>query len=793
MKRYESRVPGFFLVLQLFYLIPALVVGGAEAKNQIILEVIANEHNEGQHFFQLTKTDDLLVKPEFLDGLRLRKECWKSHQRSDKLISLRSIAPELRFTIDHDNGILELFIDPNCFSTRTISNPNTNRTVAPRNTVSPRAFSAFFNYRLQADYTEDNGFDSYSMPMEVGSNWEKWFASSNFTFKKNDYHSDFNRHMTSLVRDDPSRLRRLTFGDFLAPSSRLLNGGLYGGISWGSRFILNRKFRPYPGLKLDTVIETPTRATLYSNGNLIREWDLLPGPVTFSNMELYAGGNAELVLQDAFGREKRLDPPALLGHQGLLRTGLHEYSYNFGFARKDFGIEDNSYDDPTAIAIHRYGINDKLTAGYVSAITDDLVNIGSTMGFRIGDHLFNIEGMYSHNSDGRSGRGVSLNHTFRWRRLSSYLTYIEKNKNFTTPSNASAPEDDGLRSMLNLSLNHSLQSMGALSAGYNEYREWGEEKKSRITLSYQKNLFRHLSLSLRTRIGLDNSDESEILLRFSYHPSVSSHRKYYNNIAYSFRETEQLEGEHELRVHKSTGIGKGLGYNLAITHNQEDTGVSSRVEYRDERGLFSGYFMQPPGGGSNGYLSAAGGVGFLDGQPYLGRPVLDSFAVVGVEGLDDVPIYHNNQLAGVVDDGDTLLVPSLISYDINQILIRPKDLPINYEFEDKEKYIKVGQRSGSRIQFKGFKYSAIEGTIYLELADGKQQPLTAMPLEVEVDGETRKAFTGEEGYFYLENIPEGEHLIRILREKGDCEADLIIPELNDIIVNIGELHCKPIE
>lgn len=793
MKRFQSRVPVFFFVLHLFCFISALLAGSVEAKNPIILDVIANGHNEGQHFFQLTETDDLLVKPDFLDGLRLRKEFWKEHQRSDKLISLRSMAPELRFTIDHNNGILKLFIDPKCFSTRTISNPNTNRTIAPRNTVSPRAFSAFFNYRFQADYTEDNGFDSYSMPMEVGSNWEKWFASSNFTFEKNDYHSDFNRHMTSLVRDDPSRLRRLTFGDFRAPSTRLLNGGLYGGISWGSRFILNRKFRPYPGLKLDTVIETPTHATLYSNGNLIREWDLLPGPVTFSDIELYGGGNAELVLQDAFGREKRLDLPALLGHQELLRTGLHEYSYNFGFARKDFGMENNSYDDPTAIAIHRYGINDKFTIGYVSAITDDLINAGSTMGFRIKDHFFNIEGMYSLYDDEQSGYAVSLNHTFRWRRLSSFLSFIEKTKDFTTPSDVSSPEDDGLRSMLNLSLNHSLQSMGALSAGYNEYHEWGEEKKSRITLSYQKNLFRHVSLSLRTRIGLDNSDESEILLRFSYHPSVSSHRKYYNNITYSFRDTEQLEGEHELRVHKSTGIGKGLGYNLAITENDEDTGITSRAEYRDERGIFSGYFMNPPGGQSNGYLSAAGGVGFLDGQPHFGRPVLDSFAIVEVEGLDDVPIYQNSQLAGIIDDGDALLVPSLISYDTNQILIRPKDLPINYEFEDKVQYIKVGQRSGSRIQFKGFKYSAVEGTIYIELADGKQQPLTAMPLEVEVDGETRKAFTGEEGYFYLENIPEGEYLLRVLREKGDCEANLIIPELNDIIVNIGELSCKPVE
>ena len=78
------------------------------ADDQVILEVIVNGHQEGKHFFTLTKDSDLLASAGFLAGIRLRADL---RPAGKKKVSLRGLAPDLRFTIDHNNATLTVTVD----------------------------------------------------------------------------------------------------------------------------------------------------------------------------------------------------------------------------------------------------------------------------------------------------------------------------------------------------------------------------------------------------------------------------------------------------------------------------------------------------------------------------------------------------------------------------------------------------------------------------------------------------------------------------------------------------------
>jgi len=803
------------IFVKLLILLPVML-STAEAADKAILEVIANGHNAGQHFCYLTEDDDVLVTPDLLSDLNLRKKLWKKTDKN--LISLRSLSHALRFQMDHNNAVLTLAVVPEWFEPQTLNSKPCKIVLKALSVVpegvepqsikkeppavskldNPASFlpsSAFLNYQIEAEYSEEKGFNGYNLPFEIGANWEKWFALSTFKFRYSDEGSNLTRLMTQIIRDEPEKLNRLILGDFSPPATAFLNGGTLCGVFWGTRFSLNRKFRPYPGLNLETVLETPAHAELYSGGHLVKEWDLLPGPVSFKDMEAYAGGNAELVLRDVFGRERRLDLPAMFGGQQLLREGVHEYAYSLGFTREDFGTESNHYNDLTAIAFHRYGFGDRITAGLGVAFKGETVNIGPMLAFRFGkNHQIDCEAMFSHDQ-GENGYALSALYSYRKGTFSGFLSLRHYSEDFAAPS--SFNEDSSLRTYWNLSVNQSWNKWGGLSLSYSgaDYPDDVEKTASRLSLTYNKNLFKQITMSVRVLLDLSRSTENEVFFGLQYTPDDERKRRLFDNASYSFRDTEKEESRQEFRMQKYAGTGKGLGYNLSLSQDGKDTGGSGRVEYRHELGVLETSVQCLPDGSTSGRLNAAGGIGLIDKGLYFGRPVTDSFAAVEVEGLEQVPIYANYSLAGNTGKDGTLFVPNLTSYQENQINIRPKDLPVNYELREREKYIEIGQRGGARISFKAYKYSSVEGNLFLVLPDGKRDVLSTLALEIEVaGGEKRSAFTGQDGYFYLENLPAGTHLLRVHTDKGDYEARLIVPESdkNKIVTHIGDVLCEPV-
>lgn len=780
-----------FSLLVLFSLSPVVC---AHSEDQVILDVTLNGQKLGQFFMWLADDGDVLVSADLFDGLRLKNDFFK--EIAPEKISLKSLFPAVTYTLEADDAALTITVAPQWFESQLIQPPLQPVQSSMENRIKPDALSGFVNYRFATDYTEREGFQAYNLPWEIGFNWKKWFAFSNWRYRYNNGEDEHTRLMTQIIWDDPMNRKRLVLGDFAPPSTTFLGGNVMGGISWGSRFSLDRKFKPYPGLNADLVLETPARAELYSGGNLVKEWDLLPGPVRFEELNAYTGGSATLVLKDVFGRERRIDLPQLFGGRELLRKGIHEFSYNFGLLRKNFGTESFEYDDLSGSAYHRYGFSDWMTGGLTLAFQNDQFNGGPLLGFRLGsDHLIDSEAMASYR-DGNAGYALSTQYTFRKGNFASGLSLLLYSRDFRPPFSTDDIDDEAIQSLRcqwNVTASHSWPRWGGLSLSYvnSDYRGNDEERTSLATLSYSKSLFKHFNLSFSIKQGIQGPDNREFFFSFQYTPVGDRQKKFYDHMAFRYREDEEKNRQEELSIQKYTGLGKGFGYSFNAIQSGQETGGSGRVAYRDELGIAEISLQQPPGSGISGNISWAGGIGIIDKGIYFGRPVIDSFAVVEVDGLESVPVYSGSNLAGETGINDTLMIPELISYNKNRVVIRPRDLPIDYELTGTERFVEIGQRGAAHIQFEAYRFTAVEGNLYKVSSDGGREYLSTLPLEFAVNGESRTSFTGQDGYFYLENLVSGEYNLRISYPGGVCNATIIVPESDAIVSNIGDVVCKP--
>ena len=71
------------------------------------------------------------------------------------------------------------------------------------------------------------------------------------------------------------------------------------------------------------------------------------GPFSIQDLPVTNGqGDARLVMRDILGREQIITQPFDTSSR-LLKQGLHDYSYEVGFARRNFGTDSNNYGRPT--------------------------------------------------------------------------------------------------------------------------------------------------------------------------------------------------------------------------------------------------------------------------------------------------------------------------------------------------------------------------------------------------------------------------------------------------------------
>jgi outer membrane usher protein FimD/PapC len=753
----------------------------AEGGQMAILKIVLNQEEKGEFFVNLTDDGDFLVRTEDLKKMgfsEIRGQV--SVLEGEEFVSLRSMEG-VKTEFDEKKLSLELTADPQLLGKQIF------KLRYPRQVkvYYPKDIGGFLNYNLTYFARDSFTYDRTALTNQLGFRIGDFLllTDSSYTHRR-DEGGEFVRLMSNITYDRREDLKRVVLGDFFASSGELGSALNMGGISFSKNYKIDPYFITFPEIGLSGVAPLPSEIEVYRDGALIKKERIPPGGFELRDIPAYVGsGLIEVVLKDPFGREQRIKLP-YYSSDILLKKGLHEYSYNIGFLREDFGTVSNQYKDFVFSGFHRYGINDSLTTGIKAEASRRVLNLGISSAYTIPWRLgvINASVAWSDSKGGKDGIGGSVSYLYQGKNLSFNLLWRGFTRDYSNIFVETIQDRTKYETSAGASYFSSL--LGSFSLGFAATKKYiGSDTKS-LLASYSRkitdrsNLIANFKRDMESRIS-----EFNILINYYFKQGVTA--------SSSYQRTDGNSSE-QIQIAKSLPIGEGFGGRASFEANQPElkdfNNYNLQLQYNTKYGQYSGEFTSANRAETYS-LTAAGGFTFVKDSLNFGRPIQDSFALVKVGDLKGIRVYLSGQEISRTGSSGKILIPNLGSYYENQISINDKDIPMEYSISEVLKYVSPPLRSGSYIEFRATKLQSFFGTLKVKVGE-EIKPLEYVEFKLLVEGKELLSPTGKGGEFYFENIKPGKYRGELKYLDKDYSFDIIIPKSEDVMIDLGEIICE---
>jgi len=688
--------------------------------------------------------------------------------------------PELQARFDEKRVALEITVAAEKLPKNTIDlrwrYPDALRPTQP---------SAFFNYALSVAGDESFGSSRTLVTTELGGRIGDTLLYSSGTYSDQAGDRGYTRLQTNLTYDRRDSLQRLIAGDFFTPVRELSASFPMGGLSFTKYYPMDPYFIQYPTLNLNTTAALPSQVEVRIDGNVVARQQVQPGPIDIVNVTGYQGArNVQVVVRDAFGREQVIQQPFYFTDFAL-KQGLHDYSYNLGSIRNNYGLSSDDYGKPAFTGFHRYGFTDRLTLGLRGEAGEGIVNAGP-----IGTVLLPGAGIVGagasvSNGEGSTGYAGSLFYSFF---ASQYSVNVNarhfgddyrllptgtpsQTRNFASASVAYSPGGLGtISTSYTVTEPRDLESLHAWNVGYNMSLFGG---RGVLTLGYTKNW------------GLIDDWTSSLVFRYLFDRD-------YSVVASAVRAGDSKS--QALSFEKTVPVGEGFGFSVGPGRVESPAGTATLA---NAYGQYNGRYATLQGryqGSSNdnvtrglAEVTVASGIGYVQDRFFVSRPLTDSFAVVKVGDVPDVPVSANGQFMGTTDERGEVVVSPMLSFYDNFLGFEQRAVPLDYVFTGSRLVVSPAYRSGSFLAFNVKKNRAVSGRLEQEL---KQQrvPIEFRELKVTRAGVEIRAFTGKAGEFYIEALDPGDYVLRVEADPA-CVAAIQVTDV--ALLDVGAVLCAP--
>jgi outer membrane usher protein len=745
----------------------------------------------------ILRGDDVLMKVSDLEKSGMHVEGGRREKNGeDPMVSLRSLTPKVTFVLDERSLTLTLTADSSLFGGSTLD----LRAKRPEGIIYDNATSLFVNYsvgrsELQSpDQSRWNGF------AETGLSVRGHLLYTSGQLSATD--GSWDRLLTHLTLDLRDRLTSIVLGDVNSSSDALGGGGMLGGVSVARNFGLDPYFVFLPTQQLSGTALTPSMVEVYVNGQLVHRETLAPGQFNLQNLPLTSGrGETRVVIRDAFGATQSVVSPYYLA-LGTLAKGLHDFSYNLGFKRRNFGSESWSYGQPALLFRHRFGLTNWLTVGYRAEGTQDMVSGGPSLALRLPIGELGAAAAVS-GQDSFAGGAALLSFSYMGQPLNFQVGLRYQSKEYATLNQApySLPPPNALpkdlpsssrRSHLDLtaSLARNIGKVAALSLQYQgvDWRDEGWE--NRIMLGANRSLTRwmYAFATVTNTYRRAYSTEYSTFVGLSFAPA--------ERVTAGITRSDHTGGQSaaggttQVSVQQSLPLGPGVGYRVVASQGENALNQATAQVQGGYGRIEADYQHQGYGRSDRGHasLTATGGLVLIGGDVYLTRPVQDSYALIRVPGVAGVHGTMSNQVMGTTNRKGDLLIPSLLHYYGNRVGIDDKDIPLDHDIGTTEKIIAPPFRGGAIVSFPVRRVLSVAGTVVID-----NQGSTILPtygqFVVKVGQQQVVSPLDEAGNFYLENVSPGTYAAEVQYEAGQCNLPLLVPAGSTALVNVGTIRC----
>lgn len=745
------------------------------------IKVVVNTQDNGEYFVLLGTYGEIYLGVDDVAKLGLPAGETVVRLNGVSYVSLSAYRPKLNFKFDERDSVLMINADPSLFSKTVVD-------LAPQ-ASRPNALgidTAFLNYSIVQRDSTDGKNPSLDVPVEGVMNARGLVFRANYLYRQNNKDRSWMHTYTSVSKDFVKNSTRLMLGDFTANSGELGSGGVFGGINFGKAFSMSPALTTYPGVSVSGVLDTPSQVEIYLNNSLLSREKLPAGSFELTNVpSIYGGGEATVVIKDAFGRERRETLPVYISAR-LLNVGLHDFNYGLGLSRKSTFSSSMSYDrSPTFLGFHRVGLTRIFTGGMRFEAGDKLLNAGPTAELLLGQ-LGELEAGFAASKNALDEDGYAG--YFRYSSSQTYTHFrfsiFSANGDYATLATNHGESRPHVLKNVSVGLHGS--PLGGLSLSWNTVRRYGIVPKREISLLFSSRLGRRTSMFVRASRSFEGKKVDDLVwlsLNVSFDGQISSGASY----------TKEDEGyARNISLQKSTPTGQGYGFRLQAADDAtlRESGEwigDVNLQYKARPAAFSANYLKSS---RLGYYDAsmAGAVAFIDNSLFFTRPIRDSFSLVKIGNLDNVRVYFGSEVVGETYNGK-LLLPSLTAYGRNTVAIEPQDVPIDFTLSHLQQVVSPTYRSGAVVKFGVTKFQGFTGHLFLR-EKGRRWSADFAGLVLTDKTGPVSSTVGRGGEFYFENLRPGKYVARATHERRRCEFVLTVPVTDSTVVELGEVNCE---
>jgi len=551
----------------------------------------------------------------------------------------------------------------------------------------------------------------------------------------------------------------------------------FGGIQWGTNFATQPKFITFPLPTVGGEAVMPSVVDVYINNALAGKRNIPSGPFQIDNIPVVTGnGNINLVVTDELGREKLVSVP-FYASTDILRPGLHDFSYDIGFVRNDFGIKSFDYGRFVAVGTDSYGFNNNFTGQWHGEVVEDHQTFG--LG---GNVLLNTFGIFtaafagSHNNDDGSLGGLLFLAFDHQNQIYDFGFTSEMRTSDFVQLGGGRDRDELPPKMINQAfVSFPLGGGSALGFTYIGRQNRDADDVNLFSANYNRHLNKALFLSISGLTNINGERNQSLIVTLTTH--------FGNQVTGSASGTADNDATNlNLQLQKSLPEGTGYGYNLRGAVG-DDPFIQGGLSYQNDYGTYS-FEVAKQEDENNYQVEGKGGLAYMGGEAYLSRTIDESFAVARVPDYPNVRVYLDNQVAGRTNAKGNVLIPGLSPYEKNPIRLSSKDIPLSATVKSLQLDAIPFFRSGVILTFPVIHEQ--NALLTIKSPSGKPIPLGAT---VVVIGQHKSFPVGQKGEVYLTGLSEKD-IIEASWKDHTCRFTIKYPVTDDPLPNLGTYNCK---
>lgn len=364
-------------------LLPVLLMAPAEAKageglTPVFLNVSVNGQPAGEAQLMLRDADGVVwANAASLKAWRLRLPSSDTTEFEGETFHALTPSASLAAEISEADQSLAVQAAASLFEVQA-----TALNQEDQGEMTPSATGGFVNYDIFAEHS--NGATRLNGAFETGLFTPHGVGASTFVGGVGAGDDNIIRLDSNWTIDRPGSMVSLRLGDGVSSGSPSAAPVRFAGVQFARNFAIRPGYvtMPLPGVSGSA--EVPSIVDIFVNNVKQGSREVAPGPFDVTGIPLQSGGGSlQLVVRDLLGRET-VSTQSYYVSSALLAKGLHDFSYEAGFLRRDYGAKSNNYGSAMVSGTHRYGLSDAVTAEAYAQATEQrqLAGVGLTTAIR---------------------------------------------------------------------------------------------------------------------------------------------------------------------------------------------------------------------------------------------------------------------------------------------------------------------------------------------------------------------------------------------------------------------------